>query len=219
MVGRGSRPGRLAVRASTAVRLELEPPLGSARVPAQAAPRADAACVAAALQGERHAEELLYRRHAPAVMAIATRLLGRTAEADDVVQDSFVTAFERLAQLAQPSAFRAWVVRIAVRHVHRRFRRRRLLRGLGLDRGEDDARLADLAQAGLGAEARAELARIDRALNDLPAEQRVAFVLRHVEGYELAEAAVLCGCSLATFKRRLQRADGAVRALVHGGQP
>jgi RNA polymerase sigma-70 factor (ECF subfamily) len=203
--------GQPVISASTAVAAPLERPLDSARVPPASALSDDAACVAAALRGERRAEELLYRRHAPAVIATATRLLGRSAEAEDVVQDSFVTAFERLAQLAQPAAFRGWVVRIAVRHVHRRFRRRRLLRALGLDRASDDAGLAQLALPMLDPESRAELSRIDAALQRLPAEQRVAFVLRHVEGYELAEAAALCGCSLATFKRRVQRAENAVR--------
>ncbi|HMI93736.1 MAG TPA: sigma-70 family RNA polymerase sigma factor [Polyangiales bacterium] len=173
----------------------------------------DAALVAAALRAEPRAEEQLYRRHAPAVLAIATRLLGRSGEAEDVAQDSFVIAFERLAQLERPALFRGWVVRIAVSQVHRRFRRRKLLRALGLDRGEDDASLANLAQPSLDAETRADLARVDAALQRLPAAERVAFVLRHVEGYEHAEAAALCDCSLATIKRRLQRAETSVRAL------
>jgi RNA polymerase sigma-70 factor (ECF subfamily) len=104
------------------------------------------------------------------------------------------------------------VVRIAVSLVHRRFRRRKLLRALGLDRGEDDAGLANLALPALDPERRADLARLDAALRRLPAPERVAFVLRHVEGYEHAEAAAVCDCSLATIKRRLQRAEDSVRA-------
>jgi RNA polymerase sigma-70 factor, ECF subfamily len=205
---------------AAAVRLELEPDPEPARAqPAGVRPGAgvgtgaeDAALVAAALRAEPRAEEQLYRRHAPAVIAIATRLLGRTAEAEDVAQDSFVLAFERLSQLERPAQFRGWVIRIAVSQVHRRFRRRKLLRALGLDRGEDDAGLANLALPSLDPERRADLARLDVALRRLPAADRVAFVLRHVEGYEHAEAAALCECSLATIKRRLQRAEDHVRA-------
>jgi RNA polymerase sigma-70 factor, ECF subfamily len=198
---------------AAAVRL-LDPARAPARPSLPGPGPDDAALVAAALRAEPRAEEQLYRRHAPAVLAIATRLLGRSAEAEDVAQDSFVIAFERLAQLERPGLFRAWVVRIAVSQVHRRFRRRKLLRALGLDRGQDDASLANLALPSLDAESRADLARIDAALRRLPAPERVAFVLRHVEGYEHAEAAALCDCSLATIKRRVKRAEDSVRALT-----
>jgi len=198
---------------AAAMRLVQKSGVDTARLPASTPAADDAALVAAALRSEPRAEEQLYRRHAPAVLAIATRLLGRSAEADDVAQDTFVIAFERLSQLERPAQFRGWVVRIAVSQVHRRFRRRKLLRALGLDRGQDDASLAKLALPSLDAESRADLARIDAALQRLPAPERVAFVLRHVEGYEHAEAAALCDCSLATIKRRLQRAEAGVRAL------
>jgi RNA polymerase sigma-70 factor (ECF subfamily) len=110
-------------------------------------------------------------------------------------------------------------VRIAISHVHRRFRRRRLLRAFGLDRGHDDATLARLALSPLDTETRSELGRLDAAMADLPAQHRVAFMLRHVEGYELQEIADACDASLATVKRWLARADEVVRAHVDGGAP
>ena len=216
--------GRWGERMLNAAAARLSRASEPAPAPAFASAGDDAALVAAALRSEPRAEEQLYRRHAPAVIALATRLLGRSADADDVAQDSFVLAFERLAQLERPALFRAWVLRITVSQVHRRFRRRKLLRALGLDRGEDDAGLANLALPSFDLEMHAELARVDAALRRLPAEERVAFVLRHVEGYEHAEAAALCGCSLATIKRRVQRAEASVRAFVgagaaeHGGE-
>jgi RNA polymerase sigma-70 factor, ECF subfamily len=179
----------------------------------------DSQLVAAALSGERAAEEQLYRRHAPAVLALATRLLRRSADAEDVAQDAFVSAFERLSQLSEPALFRRWLLRIAVSHAHRRFRRQKLLRVLGLDRSSDDASLSHLALPGLAAEQRAELARIDQALAQLAVADRSAFVLRYVEGYELSEAAELSGCSLATFKRRLKRAQDVVHAHVGRTEP
>jgi RNA polymerase sigma-70 factor, ECF subfamily len=178
----------------------------------------DADLVASALAGQRAAEERLYRRHAESVAAVAVRLLGRGAEAEDLVQDSFVTAFERLAQLRDPASFRAWVVRIAVRHAHRHFRRQKLLRLLGLERGDGDAVLSAQAALALDGEGRAELERLDRALHALPPSERIVWVLRHVEGYELTELAAACGVSLATVKRRLQRAEARVRDHVGGGR-
>ena len=168
--------------------------------------------VLAIRQGDRHAEERLYRRHLPAVASVAVRLLGAGADADDVVQDSFVTALESLAQLRDPQLFRPWVVRIAVRHAHRRFRRARLLRLLGLQRDDQHASLAQQAAPAINVDQRLELARIDAALRRLPDRVRVCWVLRHVEGYDLSEVASLCDVSLATVKRWLSRADAAVHA-------
>jgi RNA polymerase sigma-70 factor, ECF subfamily len=167
-----------------------------------------------ALGGERGALQLLYRRHVQAVTERVTRLLSRSAEAEDVVQDVFVAAFDDLPQLADRSRFGAWLMGIAVHQVHRRFRRRRLLARLGLDRGSDDARLEQIADPALSPEARAQLGRLDRALTALPAELRLAWMLRYVEGCELLETAEQCRCSLATIKRRLARADASLKSAL-----
>jgi RNA polymerase sigma-70 factor (ECF subfamily) len=211
--------GKRMTPTSIVIGLDLEPVSSSAprTSQSQAFERSDAELVAAACAGQRAAEAVLYRRHARAVTAVTVRLLGRTADAEDVMQDTFLTAFERLRQLRDPQQFRSWVVRIAVRHVHRRFRRRRLLRVLGLDRGQDDAALAQLAQSPIDTETRAELGRLDRALGALPARQRIAFMLRHVEGYELSEVADACEASVATIKRWLSRADEIVQLHAQGG--
>lgn len=167
----------------------------------------DQALVTRARAGDRSAEEALYRTHVQAVAALAMRLLGRGSDAEDVVQDAFVSALSRLSQLRDGRLFRAWVLRITVHEVHRRFRRRKLLRVLGLESGRAEVELAQLAAPSLSAEGRAELTRIDRALCTLPSADRLAWLLRHVEGYELAEIASACAASLATIKRRIVRAE------------
>jgi RNA polymerase sigma-70 factor, ECF subfamily len=173
----------------------------------------DAELVARARGGEAWAREAIYRRHAGTVASVLVRLLGRREEAEDAVQDTFLTAFEELARLRDSGALRPWLVRIAIRQAHRRFRRRRLLRLLGLDRARDDASLESLAAPGTSPEERAELALLDRALQRLPAAPRVAWVLRHVEGYDLEGVAEATGCSLATAKRRIAAAQA--RVSVH----
>jgi len=165
-------------------------------------------------RGDRWAEEAFYRRHIGLVQATVRRLLGRSAEAEDVVQDAFVTAFEIWDQLREPEHAKNWLLTIAVRKVHRRFRRRRLMRLLGLDQPTDDATLETLARPDLGGEARAELALLDRALRNVPAEARIAWMLRHVEGSSLEEVAALCECSLATAKRRIAAAHARVSEHV-----
>jgi RNA polymerase sigma-70 factor (ECF subfamily) len=176
--------------------------------------RSDLDLVERALAGEQLALRLLYRRHVQLVTERVTRLLARSAEAEDVVQDAFVAAFADLPKLADRSRFAAWLMRIALHQTQRRFRRRRLLARLGLDRGCDDARLEQVADPALPPDQRLQLARLDRALGRLPADLRLAWMLRHVEGCELNEIAEHCACSLATVKRRIARADARLKRSV-----
>jgi RNA polymerase sigma-70 factor, ECF subfamily len=174
----------------------------------------DAELVARALDGDRWSRDVLYRRHACYLLAISTRLLSNRNEGEEVVQDTFVVGFEQLGKLREPSALRAWLTQIAVSLVRRRLRRARLLRILGLDRGSDDAALAELAAPTLRPDDHAELALVDRMLRSMPADRRIAWMLRRVEGLPLAEVASLCDCSLATAKRRIAVVDAEVARYV-----
>jgi len=174
----------------------------------------DEELVARALRGEVLAEEVLFRRHAPSLLAVALRLLGRRSEAEDAVQDTFVLALERLDQLRDPSALRAWLRCIVVSQARRRLRRARMLRSLGIARapGDDEVSLESLASNDASPDTHAQLAQIDRVLRRLPVDERLAWTLRRVEGWQLADVASACDCSLATAKRRIAVADRAVGA-------
>jgi RNA polymerase sigma-70 factor, ECF subfamily len=174
----------------------------------------DEELVRRALTGDRWGREMLYRRHAGGLLTMTIRLLANRGEAEEVVQDTFVTAFERLATLREPGAVGAWLGQIAVNLVRRRFRRVRLMRFLGLDRGADDATLEALADTGASSDQRAELALVDRLLRGMKPAFRIAWMLRRVEGLELGEVAALCGCSLATVKRRIAEAETIVSRHV-----
>ena len=174
----------------------------------------DEELVRRALTGDRWGREMLYRRHAAGLLAMTCRLLANRGEAEEVVQDTFVTAFEQLGSLREPAAVRGWMGQIAVSLVRRRFRRRKLARLVGLDRGADDATLESLADGGASADQRAELALVDRVLGGMKAPLRIAWMLRHVEGLELTEVAAHADCSLATVKRRIAEADAIVERHV-----
>lgn len=174
----------------------------------------DAELVARARGGDRFAEDALVRRHFESVGAMAARLLGDRHEAEDIVQDTFATALSELRDLRDPSAFRGWLLQITVRKVHRRFRRRKLLRVLGLASGEPEGGLAELASSAASPEQHGELVLLDRALAKLGPADRLAWMLRCVEGMQLDEVASACACSLATAKRRIAAADRVVRAHV-----
>lgn len=164
-----------------------------------------------ATKGDRAASETLYRLHAADLLRTVTRLLGSSADADDIVQDTFVDAFEGLSGLREPAAFRGWLKSIAVHKVRRRIRRRSLMRKVGLDRTVEDATLETLAATTAPVDARSELRSVDRALAKMDADVRIAWMLRMVDGEALSDIAEVCGCSLATAKRRIAMGDALVR--------
>lgn len=175
----------------------------------------DAELVARARRGDAWAHEMIYRRYVQLVAATARRMLRAPTDVDDIVQETFLIAFEKLDKLLEPRALRGWLAQIAVSRVHRRFRFHRWIRlGVASDIG---ASLAEQASQEATQEQRAELALIDRALRDLPLKLRTPWVLRHVVGLELGDVAVACECSLATAKRRLAEASEHVDAHLAGG--
>jgi RNA polymerase sigma-70 factor, ECF subfamily len=174
----------------------------------------DEELVARAAEDAVWAKSELFKRHAPGITAMLTRLLGSTADAEDASQDAFVIAFRDLPQLRERRAFGGWLRQIAVHQAHRKFRRRKLFAVLGLQRNDPDASLAQLADLGAAPDVLVELGKLDRVLQGLPAAERMAWMLRHVEGYELSEVADACGCSLATAKRRISAAHARVARHV-----
>jgi RNA polymerase sigma-70 factor, ECF subfamily len=180
--------------------------IGSSSTTRSGAGPTDAALVVAARAGERWAQEALFQRHCRLVIALSQRLLPHSPDADDLVQDAFVYAFHRLDSLQNPQAFAAWIASIVVRTASKRLRRQRLLTRLGLQRNEPidlDAIVSPSAPPEVVSELKGVYALLDR----LPTEQRIALVLRRVEGMELAEIATAMKLSLATVKRRLVLAE------------
>lgn len=165
---------------------------------------------AARLQATAEARtfESLFRRYAPYVGAIALRILGREAEVDDLVQDVFIDAYRGISELKDPGAIRGWLSRITVRRAVRKLKRRRLRALFMASHPPDYEQVADPRAT---PEQAAALAAVYRALDRLPAEERVAFTLRHVLGEELEQVALLTGASLATAKRRIARAQDALK--------
>ncbi len=169
----------------------------------------DEALVLKARAGEAGASiafETLYRRHAGNALNLAVRIQGSTSDVEDVVHDAFVRAHQSLGELREPAAFRSWLGSIVVRLVRTRLRRRRLVAMLGLATAEP-VDLDAIAAPGVDPESRALLAQVYALLQTLPADERIAWTLRYVERHRLESVAGLVGCSLATAKRRIARAQ------------
>ena len=170
----------------------------------------DATLVAQVKMGNMWAMEALYHRYVHKVTGISAKLLRNGPDIEDVVQDTFIEAFRDMVQLREPHHVERWLVRIAIHRAHRRFRRRKLKRTLGLDRSIDDECLADQARTDASQEARAEIALLDSVFDSMRLAERTCYVLRCLEGYHLDEVAQMTGCSLATVKRRVSRAQQMV---------
>ena len=152
--------------------------------------------------------DALYRRYAPYVAAIAARIMGRDHELDDLVQDAFLNALRGLRGLREPAAVKGWLAKITVRLATRRLRQLKLRRALHLSR--DVADDEGIFAPGASPEQRALIAKVYRVLDGLPAAERVAWVLRHVQGEPLQRIPELCECSLSTAQRRLARAQATL---------
>jgi RNA polymerase sigma-70 factor (ECF subfamily) len=149
---------------------------------------------------------------------LALRLLGRDDELDDLVQDSFVAALKGLDGLKEPQAFAGWLASIVVRTAHKRLRRRRLARKLGLYRPEAldvDALVSHTAPP----DAVIELRALYSLIEDLPTRVRIPLVLRRVEGHSLDEIASLTGASLATVKRCVAEGEDRLAAAMQYERP
>lgn len=146
----------------------------------------------------------IYRRYCRYVAGVVVRLDGHAAEVDDLVQEVFVEAAAGIARLRDSEAIKGWLATIAVRKVRRRLQLRRMWRFLGFDRNARHAGLIDPAVSPVD---RLLLRAVYRVLDDMPIENRLAFGLHVIEGETMEAVAKLCGCSFATAKRRVSRAQ------------
>jgi RNA polymerase sigma-70 factor (ECF subfamily) len=158
--------------------------------------------------------EDVYRLYCRYVGAVILRISGRRAELEDLIQDVFAEAAASFDALREPAAVRGWLATIAVRVTRRRLRRQRLFALLGFDAGTD---YEEVASADASPFDRAIVAQVYRALDELAVDDRVAFVLHHVEGETLEAVAALCGCSRTTAKRRIFRARTSVERRLADG--
>jgi RNA polymerase sigma-70 factor (ECF subfamily) len=183
----------------------------SARAPTPIEPFRTEAAAQAPAESAAPAQSLdtasTYRRYAPYVAKIGMRILGRRDEIDDFVQDVFLNVHRNLDSVREPGAIKSWLAQLAVHEATRRLKRHRLRRWFGLDSVPD---YVDIADAVASPEQRTLLAHVFRLLDALPAEDRVAWALRYIEGETMVRVASLCDCSLSTAKRRVANAELAL---------
>ncbi|MEU8461813.1 RNA polymerase sigma factor SigM [Streptomyces sp. NPDC029003] len=177
--------------------------------------RSDRELMALHVDGDPHAFGELVRRHRDRLWAVALRTLGDREEAADAVQDALVSAYRAAHTFRGDSAVTTWLHRITVNACLDRARKAASRRTSPLD---DTDRLERLLEPHESAEAPAERQDLHRqllaALSTLPPDQRAALVLVDMQGYPVAEAALVLDVPTGTVKSRCARGRAKLLPLL-----
>lgn len=165
----------------------------------------DAELVARARADDREARGTIVRRHGPKLRGLARRLLRSREAGDDIVQDTFVHAFEKLHTIRQPESLGAWLSQVVAWKSISFLRREKLRRRLGLGSVISEEEYLPPQPVSLPD----PLARQDAAklLASLPVQTRVMWCLQRVEGYTVKEVAEITGSTVDKVKKRLVAAE------------
>jgi RNA polymerase sigma-70 factor (ECF subfamily) len=168
-------------------------------------PGADEADASLAARGDHAAFERLYRGNAARIHSLARRMAGESG-ADDLTQEVFIRAWEKLGSFRGEAAFATWLHRLAINHI---LSRRQTTRRREEKQVEGDGVLDRVATGRPGTPAlKVDL---ERALERLPEGARRVFVLHDVEGYKHEEIGDLLGITTGTSKSQLHRARMILR--------
>jgi RNA polymerase sigma-70 factor (ECF subfamily) len=179
----------------------------------------DEEVVARVRGGDTPLFEVLMRRNNQRLYRAVRAVLRDETEAEDVMQQAYVSAFTHLDQFAAQAKFSTWLLRIGVNEALGRLRQRH--RHLELaDEGDEGDNLGPLPMEALmptpeDRAANRELASLlERTIDELPGLYREVFMLRLVEGLDTAETAAVLDLGQEAVKQRLHRARGMVQQLI-----
>jgi RNA polymerase sigma-70 factor, ECF subfamily len=180
------------------------------------------ALVTAAREGDIQAFEQLIQKYDRNVFRIAQHITQNREDAEDVVQDAFLKAYQNLNKFQGNSKFYTWLVRIAVNEALMRLRKRKADKTVSMDEDvetEDGSMPREVADWSPNPEqlyGQSELGDIlGKTIQGLPASFRTVFVLRDVEGLSTEETAEMLGLSVPAVKSRLLRARLQLRERLN----
>jgi len=175
---------------------------------------AESALVARCVAGDAEAFKEVYDRHATRLYNLACRMIGSTAEAEDVLQEIFLHAYRKLSSYKGESALGTWLYRLAMNLCLDRVRGKQ---------GKMDRVTVALDEEGGGTGRPAAGRRLDsiierldleRAIAQLPASYKAAFLLHDVEGFEHHEVGEMLGIAEGTSKSLVHKARLRIRAFL-----
>ena len=178
----------------------------------------DEEVVGRVLAGETALFEILMRRYNQRLYRVSRVILRDDSEAEDVMQDAYVRAYEHLGQFAGRAAFSTWLTRIAIHEALARKRKRRRMDELDAfpANGESMEIMKSSAPSPEAGTATAEARELlEQAIDNLPEAYRAVVMLREVEEMSVAETAESLGVSDAVVKTRLHRAHAMLRKELY----
>lgn len=187
------------------VPLEVESPSGSHRLEADAA---------RAATGDRQAFERLYRRHVNRVFSLCTRMVGDRTRAEELTQDVFVRAWEKLHLFRGDSSFATWLHRLAVNVVLNERKTEGRRRNRFEEEDEETGMDGYAGVVGMPL-APGDLLDLEDAITRLPPGARRVFTLHDVEGYKHEEIAEMLGVTTGATKAQLHRARLLLRERLN----
>jgi RNA polymerase sigma-70 factor, ECF subfamily len=172
----------------------------------------DAAIVNRVLAGDSEAFGVLVERYHERCARLATHILGSREDAEDAVQETFLRAYRSLGAYEERDRFSAWLVRILVNQCRTAMARRR--RQVTVADWEWAVAPGDVEEHPADRAALRE--ELERALAQLPAEQREALLLKYAEELSYDEIAAATGAGTSALKMRVKRACERLREILTG---
>ncbi len=171
-----------------------------------------------AQQGDAAAFERIYRLHSRRVYALCLRMVGNTAEAEDLAQEAFLQLFRKIQTFRGESAFSTWLHRLAVNVVLMRLRKKKLPETSLEETIEPDEETGgprkEIGAPDMLLSGSIDRLNLQRAVEQLPPGYRSVFVLHDIQGYEHNEIAEIMDCSIGNSKSQLHKARMRLRELL-----
>ena len=178
----------------------------------------EAEAIRLAQQGDAGAFERIYRLHNRRVYALCLRMVGNTAEAEDLTQEAFLQLFRKIATFRGESAFSTWLHRLAVNVVLMKLRKKTLAEVPIDDNSDQDEEVSrprkELGAPDLLLSGSIDRVHLERAIEQLPPGYKQVFVLHDIQGFEHNEIAGLMSCSIGNSKSQLHKARMRLRELL-----
>ena len=162
----------------------------------------------------------IYRLHSRRVYALCLRMVGNTAEAEDLTQDAFMQLFRKIATFRGESAFSTWLHRLAVNVVLMKLRKKTLPE-TSLDETSDPENESSAPKKEIGGpdlllSGSIDRVHLQRAIEQLPPGYKQVFMLHDIQGFEHNEIAELMKCSIGNSKSQLHKARMQIARAFEG---
>ncbi len=190
--------------------------------PTESGELTEAEAIRLAQQGNAEAFERIYRLHSRRVYALCLRMVGNSAEAEDLTQEAFLQLFRKIGTFRGESAFSTWLHRLAVNVVLMRLRKKTLVENSLEEMTEPDeesgTQRRDIGGPDIRLSGSVDRVNLERAAEQLPPGYRSVFVLHDIQGYEHNEIAAIMNCSIGNSKSQLHKARMRLRGFLRDAQ-